>query len=338
MNAFQSARLKLTIWYLIIIMIISALFSATIYGNVSRQIEGLVRMHNNKVRNFEFRPPQNNLEDLPPVISIEDLQEQEEQLLYTLLLINLFILIIAGGSGYFLAGRTLCPIRIMMDEQNQFISDASHELRTPLATLRAEMEGKLLEKNISVKEARKLIVSNLEELNTLEVLSNSLLKLTKVHSLNNGDAGMEKVSLPEVVKNAQIKISSLAKKKNISIATKMSDAIVLGNKASFTEVFTILLDNAIKYSPENSKIQISLEVTSHKVKIFVSDQGIGISKKDLPHIFERFFRADKSRSKTDGYGLGLSIAKRIVENYNGSIAVTSTVGKGSVFEVILPLA
>lgn len=340
---FQSTRLKLTAWYLLIIMCISTLFSAVIYNNVSRQIESLIRIHNERIRNFQSGLPQNGfpprpLNDTPPMISTEDLQKQKEQLIYTLFFINLSILVVSGGAGYFLAGRTLRPIKLMVDEQNQFISDTSHELRTPIATLRAEMEGRLLEKHISNKEARKLISSNLEDLSTLQNLSDSLLKLAQIHTINNGKREMENISLLEVVKAAYKKVVPLAKKKKIKIVTRVAEAIVKGNKSSLIETLVILLDNAIKYSPKGSEITVVSKSTGHKVKVLVSDQGIGISKEDLSHIFERFFRADKSRSLVGGYGLGLSIAKKIVESHKGSIRATSKIGKGSTFEMILPLA
>jgi two-component system, OmpR family, sensor histidine kinase CiaH len=338
---FQSTRLKLTAWYLLIIMFVSIVFSVVIYGNVSHQIEGLIHMQNDRIKNFQAGPSRNNLlpppPNAPPMISAEDLQKQEQQLILTLFLINLGIFAIAGGAGYFLAGRTLRPISLMMDEQSQFISDASHELRTPIATLRAEMEQSLLEKNISDQQARKLILSNLEELGTLQGLSNSLLKLAQIHTINNGKGSTESISLLEVIKVACNKVTLLAKKKNINIVMKVPEVIVNGSKSSLTEVFVILFDNAIKYSPENSKITVTSQDLPHRIKILVSDQGMGISKEDLLRIFERFFRADKSRSLVEGYGLGLSIAKKVIESHKGSIRVASKIGKGSIFEVILPL-
>ncbi len=338
---FQSARLKLTTWYLTIIMLISVVFSVAIFSNVSRQIENLIRMQNNRIRTFQGNPQQDSFSTLPPntppMISTEELKKQEQQLAYTLFLINLGILVVAGGSGYFLAGRTLRPIKLMVDEQNQFISDASHELRTPIATLQAEMEGKLLEKKISDKDARTLIKSNLEELGTLKTLINSMLQLTKTHFLNGGNH-MQDLSLLEIVNLAKSKVEPLAKKKHILINIKMTEIIIKGDKNALTEVFLILFENAVKYSPETSKVTVTSLKYSDKIKISVSDQGVGISKEDIPHIFERFYRADKSRSSVEGFGLGLSIAKKIIDSHKGSIAVISKLGKGSTFEVSLPLS
>lgn len=335
---FHSARLKLTLWYLLITVLISFLFSFAIYSNVSRQIESFIAMQNNRVRSFQSRIFL-DLDGLrphsPPLVSVEELREQELQLLYTLIFVNVCILVLTGGAGYFLAGRTLRPIKEMVDEQNNFIGSASHELRTPIATLRAEMEGKLLEKRITDDDARKLIASNLEELTILQNLSNKLLQLaetpTIVHQKN-----LESVSLKEVIESARTKISKLAAKKNIVIKVAVSNISIRGDASSLTELFVILFDNAIKYSPQNSTVTISSEETSGAVKIKVSDGGFGIPKEDLPHIFERFYRADKSRSQVEGFGLGLAIAKEIVKTHDGIISVKSEVEKGATFTLQFP--
>jgi len=271
-------------------------------------------------------PPPGN----PPMMSTEDLQKQERQLLYVLIFIDVGICIIAGAGGYLLAGRTLSSIKLMIDEQNLFISNASHELRTPIATLRAEMEANLLEKHISDTQARQLIKSNLEELLTLQNLSNNMLSLTRVHTIN-GNRKKEDISMREVIDIAYKKVLALSKKKNITIEITTTDFILKGDKNSLIELFVILFDNAIKYSQKNTKITVSSRKSSERISLIIQDEGMGISEKDLPHIFERFYRADKSRSLVDGYGLGLSIAKKIVENHDGSIEVMSKVQKGTTF-------
>ena len=123
------------------------------------------------------------------------------------------------------------------------------------------------------------------------------------------------------------------------IICKTNKSIVLGNKDKLSELFVILLDNAIKYSPKNSLIKIGSKTGKRQVVIKVSDQGLGIEEKDLPHIFERFYRADSARSHFEegGYGLGLAIAKKIVDEHGGKILVNSIVGKGSEFKIILPI-
>jgi len=318
-------------------MLISIVFSAVIYRMVSNQIEGFISMQNDRIRRFQFQPPPNAPKNLePPYFSTEDLRSQENQLIYTLVFINFGILIISGGAGYLLAGRTLHPIKLMIDEQNQFITDSSHELRTPIATLRAEMEGSLLEKNITDSQARKLITSNLEELGTLQTLTNNLLRLAQTHNGNFGNT-TETCSIPDIISMAKKKVAALSKQKGITIKINVDDRMVKGDKKSLTEVFVILLDNAIKYSPNGTQIDVTSKSNNAVLKISICDQGIGISAKDLPHVFERFYRADKSRSQVEGYGLGLSIAKKIVEAHDGSIHAKNNRDKGSTFVVQLPV-
>src|SRR6266404_215893 len=215
----------------------------------------------------------------------------------------------------------------MVDEQNQFISDASHELRTPIATLRAEMEATLLEKHVGDKEARKLIESNLEELGKLQELANSLLQLAYVHKKNERLSDI--VVLPEVIQSAYKKVAPMAKKKQITFALSTVEGKIKGDKQSLVEVFVNLFDNAIKYSPSKTTVSVSSMLKKHTSIITIADKGIGIASEDLPHIFDRFYRADKSRSQADGHGLGLSIAKNIVTAHNGSIAVESVLKKGA---------
>ena len=333
---FQSARIKLTLWYLAIIMAISIFFSIAFYKVSTREIRRIihrVEFFQEQEDNRLFPPPSRFFISRAP--SLEVLQATEKRLQIILIGINGVILLLAGGASYFLAGRTLRPIKLMIDEQNQFVSDASHELRTPLATMRAEMEGSLLEKKISDKRARELIKSNLEELTTLQNLTNNLLRLAEIPV--NGKP-LENVSLLGIIKTSTKKIAPLAKRKQIAVEIKVKDAVLPADKNSLIELFVILFDNAIKYSPKNSIIHVASEQTQRSVKISVSDQGVGISEKDLSHIFERFYRADKSRSEVGGYGLGLSIAKKIVETHKGTIAVKSKVKEGSVFTLEFPLS
>lgn len=329
---FQSARLTLTAWYLLILMLISIVFSGVIYSIVSTQIQGLIHRQNEQLQHY--REKERDRDD-PPLIPIEELQDQKGQLLFTLISINGVILIVAGGAAYFLAGRTLRPIKEMIDEQNQFISSASHELRTPIATMRTEMETSMLERHLSDKRAREVLSSNLEELQSLQGLTNNLLTLAHVHNVGTTRFADE-VSISGVLQTAVKKVLPLAKKKQIVIHQSIEDAIVSGDKTSLVEACVILLENAVKYSQEKSSITVSSKKTRHTVLITVQDQGIGIKAEDLPHIFERFYRADKARGH-EGFGLGLSIAKKTIETHKGSIKVKSMVGKGTTFFLSLPL-
>jgi signal transduction histidine kinase len=284
---------------------------------------------------FDEPIPQQGIIITPP--NPEVLQEAKERILLMLILINIGILGLSGIAGYLLAGLTLKPIKNMVDEQNRFITDASHELRTPLTSLRSEIEVNLRDKKLSLPEAKKLLESNLEEVNNLQYLSDNLIKLAQTHKPNG--IKFEKVSLPEISEYAVKKVKKLADKKEVEINTDISNLILNGDRQALKELLVIFLDNAIKYSPEKSEVRLSTKKSGGNAIIEIKDHGIGIDEKDIPLLFERFYRADKARSKkdTDGFGLGLSIAKQIVDKHKGTIDVKSKVGSGTIFQIKLPL-
>jgi len=331
---FHNARIKLTVWYLLIIMLISILFSLEIYTILTRELERGFRTLSLRRAEQQLVSPSQPLR--PQLLEPNYIQTAEGRIRVNLIYINLIIFGVSGVAGYFLAGRTLKPIKIMLEEQSRFVADASHELKTPLTSLRTEMEVYLRSKKNTVGEANALIKSNLEEINALQTLSDNLLQLAK-YPKQNGKTIFEKNSIMEIIAMANKKISSLAKDKKITFVNKIEDATVSGDKQSLLQLFVVLFENAIKYSPQNSTVKIMAQKKDHLIIISVEDNGIGIGKGDLPHIFDRFFRADISRSKVNGYGLGLSIAKEIVGAHNGSISVKSDLGKGTTFIVQLPL-
>lgn len=341
---FEKTRLKLTGWYLLIIMLISISFSMAMYEILTVELDRVEQYH--KLRQerlfitpgfrglpYEFRQRGTGIFLLDPDL----IQETKNRLIASLVLINLGILAASSLAGYFLAGRTLRPIKDMVDEQNRFITDASHELRTPITSLKTEIEVNLRDEKLN-EDSKKLLRSNLEEVNTLQTLSDNLIKLTQ-NQKSNGNVTFEKTSLKEIIDAASKKVAGLAKHKKISINNDIKDEIIFANRESLTEAFVIFLDNAIKYSPKSTSVYLNSEYLDHTVTVSIKDEGPGISEEDLPHIFDRFYRADKSRTKSDveGFGLGLSIAKQIIERHNGSISVESKEGKGTTFSVKLPL-
>jgi len=350
---FQKARIKLTTWYLLIIMMISVLFSLAIYTAVSsdfRRIERFQKLRQEERANLgpaleQFRQEQERLgqpvPSIPRNFNVPDpeiVSEARTRLITILTFVNLSILGFAGLAGYFLAGRTLRPIKEMVDEQNRFITNASHELRTPITTLRSEIEVAQRSKDLTLKDAKKLLASNLEEVKSLQKLSDNLIELTKYQKTNNNLVA-EKASLESIVDEACKKVAKLAAQKGIKIKNGVKNISLEVEKNTFCELFVIILDNAIKYNPKGTEITLTSKKTDSQVIIKVSDNGIGIKKEEIPHLFGRFYRGDKSRSKTEvpGYGLGLSIAKQIVEKHNGTIKVESEEGKGTTFSIKVPI-
>lgn len=339
---FNQARLKLTAWYLAIIMLISILFSSAMYGILTHEVQRAVGFQRARLeRNLPEGPrlPQNNIPRFPGPGRLDPdlIQEVQTRMLVTLIAINSFILIASGLLGYFLAGRTLKPIKNMVDEQNQFITDASHELRTPLTALKTSMEVFLKDNKSGIKDARALIKDGIRDVDNLKALSDSLLQLAQFQQPGIKFAALD---IFDVVTNAVDRVKVLANQKTINVVNNVKHTTIKGSKHSLTDLIVILLENSIKYSQSNKKIQIDSGVPDHQLVLTVEDQGIGIEAKDLPHIFDRFYRAGTSRSKdtVSGYGLGLAIAKKIVETHRGSISVNSAVGKGTIVSVKLPFS
>jgi len=339
---FKEARLKLTAWYLLIIMLISLVFSCVIYRMICQELErGLRRAEMRFLRQNSGRPLAPLLPEPSQEMSLEMIEElmlAKKRVAEDLLLLNGVILAFSATAGYFLAGKTLKPIEAAMDEQKRFIADASHELRTPLTALKTSMEVALRDKKLSVKEAKKVIKSNLEDIDGLHSLSSNLLNLANLQG-NGKSLVFESIDLSELIKNSVRKISPLARQKNIKIKTKLKKQKVMGNKESLEGMILIFLDNAVKYAPKEGQVAVTTKQDKKNILIKIKDTGIGIPAQDIPHIFDRFYRVDQSRSKNEvpGFGLGLSLAKKIIELHKGSVQVESILNKGTTFTIKLLL-
>jgi len=330
---FNSARLKLTAWYLLIITLISVAFSVVIYRMLTLEVDRFAQMQRTRI---ERRFRDNNLP--PMVMEPELIEEVKQRIILNLVIIDGTIILISGVLAYFLADKTLKPIQEMMNEQNRFVSDASHELRTPLTALKSSMEVYLRDKKPSTGETKSLIKGSIDEVNKLKILSDSLLQLAQFKNPDK-KIGMEMVNVRKVIETAIKKVEIIAREKNIKLESKMENISTRANKDKLIDLVVILIDNAIKYSDKDGQVEIGLKKINKKIIISVKDEGIGIDEKDLSHIFDRFYRGDNARSKEDkdGYGLGLAIAKDIVETHRGDIIAKSKINEGTTIVVKLPL-
>jgi len=333
---FNTARIKLTAWYILILMSVSIAFSVVIYRGMVMEVDRFSRLQRVRLeRRFdEFGIPH------PPLVDDEVVQEIKQHIIFVLLGINGGILIIFGGLAYLLAGRTLSPIQEMIEEQNRFVSDASHELKTPITAMKSSLEVYVRDPKLTLIEAKQVLKDNIEEVNRLQALSESLLSLSENGS-HHALLQFTQLRLKDIVVKAFNRVKHAVDKKKIKVhIVSLPDNKIKGNEEKLTEIFSILLDNAIKYSTKETTISISGKLINKGIEIKIIDKGIGIEEKDLPHIFDRFYRSDLARSKSDigGYGLGLSIAKKIVELHKGSIHIESVVNLGTTAIVWLPLA
>jgi len=248
-------------------------------------------------------------------------------------------LILSLGAGFWLAGRALRPIQTAMDRQRAFVADASHELRTPLSLIRANAELLQRGRDAPVSANIASVDDIIGEADRLNGLVGQMLTLARADA-GESTVQMALLDLHALAEDTEREMRLLAEPKRIALEVQPGTGVyVAGDETRLRELITIMLDNAIKYSDEGAS-PVTLEIGrngTHAV-LKVLDAGRGIAEDALPRIFDRFYRADKARSRDmGGTGLGLAIAKWIVEAHKGTIAIDSAPNRGTVVTVELPL-
>lgn len=234
--------------------------------------------------------------------------------------------------------RAMIPISSAFKRQREFVGDASHELRTPLSVLLSSIDA--MEMTIELEKGgmiAKLLTNMRQEVKRMTHLVTDLLTLARSDS-NTIELRTEVFDYRPLAEKALESVQPLAAAKQIKLGLSSPSSLqVAADHERLSQLLYILLDNAIKYTQSGGEVKLGLSKKGNELYIVVQDTGIGIKKEDLGKIFERFYRADKSRSRqAGGHGLGLSIAKWIIDTHKGTIKVTSAVGKGSTFEVRVP--
>jgi heavy metal sensor kinase len=302
-----------------------------------------------------------------------------ERFMSILIIAGLATLALAGGGGFFMASLVLKPVerirqtaqeieeidltrRIKVgnedelgqlastlnqmigrleaafNRQRQFTADASHELRTPLSIVQAESTLALRKKR-TPEDYRKSLELISQEAGHMSAVVGKLLYLARIDA-GKDQVNFERVNLKGLLTELSLDIEVLAREKGIEFKlAPLEDLSVEGDRVKLEQLFLNLLENAIRYTPGGGSISASITKEGKNAVIAIKDTGIGISKEHLPHLFERFYRVDKARSRAEGgAGLGLAICKHIAQVHHGKIEVESQVDKGSTFSVSLPLA
>lgn len=271
-------------------------------------------------------------------------QTSHHRLLQILLSILLGLIVtfflVALGISHKMAKKAMVPVHQSFKRQREFVADASHELRTPLSVLYSSLEVLDLEEENHLSDYSQQVMEDMkDEVKRMTKLVGDLLTLARVDS-GVANMNMTTFDIAPIAMQLIRSIQPVSKHKDIQVTANIPPVLqVVGDIEKLRQLFYILLDNAIKYTPVNGQISVTLAVQDKHWLLRVKDTGLGIQPENQQKIFDRFFRADKHRSRQlGGVGLGLSIASWIVSSHEGSITVESEFGKGSEFIVRIPLS
>lgn len=257
-------------------------------------------------------------------------------LLKIFLIVGVMSLSLIYLISLYLTKKIIKPIKESYNKQKQFIGDASHELKTPLAIIKTNLSVILENKNEDVKSQMKWLNYISDQSDRMSNLIDEMLTLTKVDDIKEV-VEIERFDLSDLLNNILLTCEAYIFENNINLNSDIKEEIFIkGDKENLKKTIIIILDNAIKYTNKNGSISVSLKEEKNKVKLEIKNTGEGIKKEHLEKIFERFYRVDQSRIReSGGYGLGLSIAKSIIDSHKGKIYAESNLGKDTTFIIEL---
>ncbi len=331
---FEQARLKLTIWYVVVIMLVSGFFSSLVYWAGVRELSryGLrwERQMMHRERLWQKMMGEEMMEGWDRVVEWKEkeLNEAKKSLIIALIELNGVILVLAMVSGWFLAGKTLAPIKKSMEEQKLFAASAAHELKTPLTVMKANLEVALEDKKIDDK-VKQILKENLEEVDRLISLSQGLLSLSYPQTAKE----REEVNVNQVVKEITKRFQGQAKQKDIDLKIQERTKVeIYGNKKQVEKMLEAVIDNAIKYSHKGGKVVIQVDKEGKFGVIRIKDWGVGIKREDINKVKKPFYQVT---STNNGFGLGLAIVDKIVKDHGGKWSIQSEEGEGAEVEIKL---
>ena len=312
-DIFKSAHFSLSMLYFLILLAIVGIFNIVIFYSINTNTMEI----STPFIETGFSKDKNSYgtDELREKIITARNKRASEQITESILILD-FLILLAGGIGSFwLARRALEPLEKAHKLQSEFVSNASHEIRTPLAAIQLETEIILKDKTASKDELREVLESNLEEAKSLTAMAKMLLSLSKI----NEEIPLSAVNLNEIIKARISKFPDAEKKIKFEDGKEF---IVQNNETAIDEIAMILIDNALKYNVSKDPIEVKIFRQNRQAVLSVSNFSNEIPQDELNKFFDRFYRCDKVRScnnHTEGYGLGLAIAKKLAEETHSVI-------------------
>jgi len=271
-------------------------------------------------------------------LDVTDSHKTLMELFTTLFFVGIIMLFVIFAISLFFANKSIKPISEAWEKQKQFIADASHELKTPLAIINANSDALLANQEETIKSQKKWLDYIKSQIDRMSKLVNDLLYLAKTEDTNSKIFYIP-FNISEVVSDVILSMEAVAFEKDIRLLQDIEANIIIKSDCEkIKQVVTILVDNAIKYTDEKGHIDIMLKKTRHQLVFSIKNSGKGIPKENITKLFDRFYRADSARTQENGgYGLGLSIAKAIIDRLDGKIYADSVKDEGATFTFILGL-
>lgn len=323
LDPLTQAKLYLVLLYSLMLFLVMGIFSTTLFLREEKALVGLVM---NEVEGSQFTDISDQLSSL------------ELRLFLNIFLKDAGLFVSFVLLSYLLSGWILKPVSESIRREKDFVANASHELKTPITAIQSACEVNLRIPNLTEDDYKKVLTQTLSESKRMQRIISELMLLSRA------DSGLEvfhfyPVSLPSVLDFVVQEMKAIAVKKGVglNLVLPVSTIMVKGDSNKLKQLFLILIDNAIKYTNPGGIVWVILEAPKNprqRVSVAVKDSGIGISEADISHVFERFYRGDKSHTEITGHGLGLSIAKWIVDMHKADIFVASELGKGTIFRVV----
>lgn len=269
---------------------------------------------------------------------MDGVEEATEHFAATMAMMAPFVIAGLAATAFAVSSQVVRPFIENVTTLRRFIADAGHELNTPLSIVKARTESlstKLAKQGASTKELD-IIMGSLDRMNKIV---SDLMLLTEVEGKLGRQAPQVNVDLEKMTVSLVEEFKERYAQKQVALSCELAAAVVTGYPYALQRLLSNLLDNALKYTEPGGKVSVQLRPGDRSIQIIVEDTGIGIPSESLPHVFDRFYRVDKSRSRASGgVGLGLSIVKAIAEAHNGAVWVESSVGQGSKFFISLPVS